>query len=65
MPMFNSAPRGGLSFPPRFAKALGFQSGERLVARVEDDQLVIEKPEVGGAPDPCAFPGIRGPQSRR
>ena len=31
--------------PAPIRKALGFQPGDTLVARVEDDHLVIEKPE--------------------
>ena len=31
--------------PAPIRKALGFHPGETLVARVEDDHLVIEKPE--------------------
>ena len=31
--------------PASIRKALGFQPGEALVARVEDEHLVIEKPE--------------------
>ena len=31
--------------PAPIRKALGFRPGEILVARVEDEQLVIEKPE--------------------
>jgi len=31
--------------PAPIRRALGFQPGEALVARVEDDCLVIEKPE--------------------
>ena len=31
--------------PTPIRKALGFQPGEALVVRVEDDHLVIEKPE--------------------
>jgi len=31
--------------PATIRKALGFQPGEKLIARVEGDHLVIEKPE--------------------
>ena len=31
--------------PASIRKALGFEPGETLVARVEDEHLVIEKPE--------------------
>ena len=34
-----------MAVPASIRKALGFRSGERLVARIEDEQLVIEKPE--------------------
>ena len=36
--------QGRLVVPAPIRKALGFQPGEALVARVEDDHLVIEKP---------------------
>ena len=37
--------QGRVVVPSPIRKALGFRSGETLVARVEDDRLVIEKPE--------------------
>ena len=37
--------QGRMVVPAPIRKALGFQPGETLVARVEDEQLVIEKPE--------------------
>ena len=37
--------QGRVVVPAPIRKALGFQPGETLVARVEDDHLVIEKPE--------------------
>ena len=37
--------QGRLVVPAPIRKALGFQPGETLVARVEDGHLVIEKPE--------------------
>ena len=37
--------QGRVVIPAPIRKALGFQPGETLVARVEDDYLVIEKPE--------------------
>ena len=37
--------QGRLVVPAPIRKALGFRPGETLVARVEDEQLVIEKPE--------------------
>ena len=37
--------QGRVVIPARIRKALGFQPGETLVARVEDKRLVIEKPE--------------------
>ena len=37
--------QGRIVVPAPIRKALGFQPGETLVARVEDDHLVIEKPE--------------------
>ena len=37
--------QGRLVVPASIRKALGFQPGDMLVARVEDDHLVIEKPE--------------------
>ena len=45
MPMSSSVPRGGWWFLLRFAGRSDFSPGETLVARVEDDHLVIEKPE--------------------
>ena len=33
-----------MAVPASIRKALGIRSGERLVARIEDEQLVIEKP---------------------
>ncbi len=36
--------QGRLVIPAPIRKVLGFQPGEVLVARVEDDHLVIEKP---------------------
>ena len=33
-----------MAVPASIRKALGFRTDERLVARVEDEQLVIEKP---------------------
>ena len=35
---------GRLAVPASIRQALGFRSGERLVARIEDEKLVIEKP---------------------
>ena len=37
--------QGRVVVPAPIRKALGFRPGEMLVARVEDDHLVIEKPE--------------------
>ena len=37
--------QGCMAVPASIRKALGFRSGERLLARIEDEQLVIEKPE--------------------
>lgn len=37
--------QGCLAVPASIREALGFRTGERLLARVEDEQLVIEKPE--------------------
>lgn len=37
--------QGRMVIPAAMRKALGFQPGETLVARVEDEHLVIEKPE--------------------
>ena len=37
--------QGRLVVPAPIRKALGFRSGEALVARVEGGRLVIEKPE--------------------
>ena len=37
--------QGRLVVPAPIRKALGFQPGETLVARVENGHLVIEKPE--------------------
>ena len=37
--------QGRVVVPAPIRKALGFRPGEILVARVEDDHLVIEKPE--------------------
>ena len=37
--------QGRVVVPAPIRNALGFQPGETLVARVEDDHLVIEKPE--------------------
>ena len=37
--------QGRMVVPAPIRKALGFQPGEALVARVEEDHLVIEKPE--------------------
>ena len=37
--------QGRVVVPAPIRKALGFQPGETLVARVEDEHLVIEKPE--------------------
>ena len=37
--------QGRVVVPAPIRKALGFQPGDTLVARVEDDHLVIEKPE--------------------
>ena len=37
--------QGRLVVPASIRKALGFQPGETLVARVENEHLVIEKPE--------------------
>ena len=37
--------QGRVVVPALIRRALGFQPGETLVARVEDDHLVIEKPE--------------------
>ena len=36
--------QGRVVVPAPIRKALGFRPGETLVARVEDDHLVIEKP---------------------
>ena len=35
---------GRVFVPAPMRRALGFRSGERLVARIEKDRLVIEKP---------------------
>ena len=37
--------QGRLVVPASIRKALGFRPGQTLVARVEDEHLVIEKPE--------------------
>ena len=37
--------QGRVVVPAAIRKALGFRPGDTLVARVEDDHLVIEKPE--------------------
>ena len=37
--------QGRLVVPAPIRKALGFRPGDSLVARVEEDHLVIEKPE--------------------
>ena len=37
--------QGRVVVPAPIRKALGFRPGDTLVARVEDDRLVIEKPE--------------------
>ena len=37
--------QGRMVVPARIRKALGFRPGETLVARIEDEHLVIEKPE--------------------
>ena len=37
--------QGRMVVPAEMRRALGFLPGETLVARVEDDHLVIEKPE--------------------
>ena len=37
--------QGRVVVPAPMRKALGFRPGDTLVARVEDDHLVIEKPE--------------------
>ena len=37
--------QGRLVVPAPIRKALGFQPGEALVARIENGRLVIEKPE--------------------
>ena len=37
--------QGRVVVPSPIRKALGFRPGETLLARVEDDRLVIEKPE--------------------
>ena len=37
--------QGRLVVPAPIRKALGFRPGETLVARVEDEHLVIEKPD--------------------
>ena len=38
-------PQGRVVVPAPMRRALGFQPGEMLVARVEDERLVIERPE--------------------
>jgi len=37
--------QGRVVIPAPMRRALGFQPGETLVARVKDERLVIEKPE--------------------
>ena len=37
--------QGRVVVPAPIRKAIGFRPGDALVARVEDDRLVIEKPE--------------------
>ena len=37
--------QGRVVVPAPIRRVLGFQPGDTLVARVEDDRLVIEKPE--------------------
>ncbi len=35
--------QGRLVIPAKLRKALGFKPGDRLIARLEDDRLVLEK----------------------
>ena len=37
--------QGRIVVPASIRNALGFRPGETLVARIEDDRLVLEKPE--------------------
>ncbi len=36
-------PQGRLVVPAAVRRALGFQSGETLIARIDDERLVVEK----------------------
>jgi AbrB family looped-hinge helix DNA binding protein len=38
-------PQGRLVVPSQLRRSLGLRSGERLVARVENGRLVLERPE--------------------
>ncbi len=38
-------PQGRVVIPVHIRKALDIRQGERLVVRVEDDQIVLERPE--------------------
>ena len=38
-------PQGRIVIPARIRKALDIRQGERLVVRIEDDQIVLERPE--------------------
>ena len=39
-------PQGRIVIPAYLRRTLGFEAGDRLIARKEDGRLVLEKPEV-------------------
>src|SRR5262249_44635870 len=43
-PRIRVGPQGRLVIPASMRRALGLQTGEVLVARVEEDRLVLERP---------------------
>jgi hypothetical protein len=42
---YSSAPRGAWSSRPGFGALLGFGPDDRLIGRLEDDRLILEKRE--------------------
>jgi len=39
-------PQGRIVIPAYLRRTLGFEAGDRLIARKEDGRLILEKPEV-------------------
>jgi AbrB family looped-hinge helix DNA binding protein len=50
-------PQGHLVIPAQIRRLLGFEPGDRLVARLEDGRLILEKPYAAQRMDSCTACG--------